>query len=83
MYFYLPLTALQATRLNSLGGTPTAEAQLSPRQLALKKLLEQLFKADKEAAAALLKPLKPDRSSEGVGKYAEEFEAAIKATVGR
>ena len=73
-HYLLPLTALQATRLNALiAKKQSPDGLLSPSQLALRK---RLRKALAQKSARLSK-LKPDRSSKGLPKYAATLEKAL------
>ena len=71
-YHYLPLTALQATRVNAaLAAKKSPDEFLSPSQVALRKRIEA------GADQAKLKALVPDRSPKGIGAYALAVDRAF------
>jgi hypothetical protein len=78
-YHLLPLTALQATKLNAalMAGEPP-ERFLSPSQLRLHEKLTRIVRGgDKLALYGLEQSLKPDRSLEGLPRYAAEVEERL------
>ncbi|MGE3809832.1 MAG: VPGUxxT family thioredoxin-like (seleno)protein, type 2 [Gemmataceae bacterium] len=73
-YHYLPLTALQATKVNAaLASREAPDRFRSPGQLALQDRLATVVKADRKALASL----KPDRTAKGLIKYHEELERTL------
>jgi hypothetical protein len=73
-YHYLPLTALQATKLNSaIANNEDPDLWLSPTQLELKDRILSRLEADPD----LFEGVTPDRSSGGVVKYAERLELIL------
>lgn len=73
-YHYLPLTALQATRVNAaLASRQSPDRWLAPAQLALKDRLARRLEQDRKALAEL----KPDRTSAGLVKYAGELRSFL------
>jgi hypothetical protein len=77
-YHYLPLTSIQATRINSaVASRQDADRFLSPSQLALKTRIEKLLAADGNLSARMRKQLKPDRSAEGIIGYAAALDAFL------
>ena len=74
-YHYLPLTALQATKVNAAIATgEIPDRYLSPSQLILKRKVERVLAKD----AARFAHLKPDRSREGMMVYAAQLKALLK-----
>ena len=74
-YHYLPLTALQATRVNAAlatGGRP--EEFLSPGQI---ELAQKIAALSTESIGKRLSGLIPDRSVEGLPAYAHRLRAAL------
>ena len=72
---YLPLTRLQATRVNAaLAGKKKPDDLLSPDQRRQADRIRELLARDPKRLAALT----PDRSPEGIAKYAGLLEAALK-----
>lgn len=70
-YSLLPLTALQATRMNAaIASRQDPDRFLSPGQKALKAKLEAVLKGSDAKRKDALKALKPDRSPEGLPRYA-------------
>ncbi len=73
-YHYLPLTQLQATRVNAaIADGQTPEAYLSPNQIALSKRIAAIQLKNPES----LKTLKPTRNAEALPTYARELEATL------
>lgn len=74
-YHFLPLTALQATKVNAalVKGEPP-ERFLSPGQVALHRRLEAILAKDKAAFYGLDERMPPDRSPGGLAGYAERVE---------
>jgi hypothetical protein len=71
---FLPLTPLQAQRLNSaLGSAGTPEEVLSPRQTQLALRIDRLFQADPRAFEGLERP----ESSAGLRAYEEQLEGRL------
>jgi hypothetical protein len=76
-YYYLPLTALQATKLNSaLASDGDAQRFLSPRQRTMHDRLAKVLDRHKSAADHL-SDLRPDRSRKGLADYLRQIEARI------
>lgn len=78
-YNLLPLTSLQATKLNAalVAGEPP-ERFLSPSQLRLHAKLKRIVESkDKLVLYGLEQSLKPDRSPEGLPRYAAEVEERV------
>ena len=76
-YHYLPLTRLQATRINAAVATrQDASRFLSPAQRKLRGRIGTLLKRDPTAVAAL-KSLKPNRSAKGVIGYSHVLDAKL------
>ena len=78
-YQLLPLTALQATKLNAalMAGEPP-ERFLSPSQLRLHEKLNRVVESkDKLVLYGLQQSLNPDRSAEGMPRYAAEVEERL------
>jgi hypothetical protein len=70
-YHYLPLTQLQATKVNAaLASGASPVKYLSPGQVAQHQRLEELLAGD----PGRIKGLKPDRTPEGIAKYAAKVE---------
>jgi hypothetical protein len=78
-YHLLPLTALQATKLNAaLAAGEPPERFLSPSQLRLHEKLNRIVRSgDKLALYGLEQSFKPDRSPEGLPRYAAEVEERL------
>jgi len=75
-YFYLPLTALQATKVNAaLADRKDPDRWLSPTQLDMKKQIASRLQQEPDA----LKTLTPDRSPVGIIRYAGQLESILKA----
>jgi len=75
-YFYLPLTALQATKANAaIAARKSPDQWLSPRQIKMKDKIAALLKKTPKA----LKTLKPDRGPIGVIRYASQLQSALEA----
>lgn len=73
-YHYLPLTALQATRVNSaIAYRESPDALLSPSQLALLKLARESLTRNKKVFAGL----SPDRTPDGLPRYAADLERRL------
>lgn len=74
-YHYLPLTTLQATKVNAaLGSGESPDGFLSPSQRALHDRL-----AKDVSLLARLKRLAPDRSPDGISAYAADLERMLDA----
>ena len=74
-YYYLPLTAAQASRANAaLAARKWPDEYLSPHQLELKKRLDTISASELKA----LKQLTPDRTPTGIVKYAEAVRAVLR-----
>ena len=79
-YHFLPLTSLQATKVNAaLSGKQGVERFLSPTQIELQRRMARLVEKDKRALYGIEQSLKPDRSPEGLPKYAAEIERRVRA----
>jgi hypothetical protein len=79
-YHFLPLTSLQATKVNAaLSAKEWPEQFLSPTQSALQRRMAKLVEKDRRALYGLEQSLKPDRSPEGLPKYAAEIEQRVRA----
>lgn len=75
-YYYLPLTQLQATRLNAaLPAGGNAGNFLSPAQRALLPKIQKRLQADPKS----LDRLQPDRTPARIGTYRKRLEAALSA----
>ena len=73
-YHSLPLTLLQATKVNAaLANRESPDAFLSPSQLSLVKVLTKRITENPKALA----DLKPDRTYEGIIKYAKALEMRL------
>ena len=73
-YHYLPLTALQATKVNvSLANKEDPSRWLSPTQKQLSERIALLL----EKQSRSLKSLTPDRSPIGIIRYAAQLQGAI------
>jgi hypothetical protein len=74
-YHFLPLTALQATKVNAalVKGEPP-DRFLSPGQAALHRRLEAIEAKDKSAFYGLEEKMPPDRTPGGLAGYAERIE---------
>ena len=73
-YFYLPLTALQATKVNAaLAGSRSPDVWLSPTQMQLKERIALRLREQPDA----LKTLTPDRSPAGIIRYAGQLQSAL------
>ena len=74
-YHLLPLTAMQATRVNSLlASRESPDALLSPTQLAQHKVIAERLARNPKAFAEL----RPDRTPEGIARYASVLEARLR-----
>jgi hypothetical protein len=74
VYHYLPLTRLQATKVNALlAAEKRPDAVLSPGQLKRVQQISQKLKADPKA----LRDLRPDRSPKGINAYARELDRVL------
>jgi hypothetical protein len=70
-YYFLPLTAIQATKVNYLlANKKLPDELLSPSQLEMKKKIESM---NPEQLKKMATALKPGRSESGIGKYASEI----------
>jgi hypothetical protein len=73
-YYYLPLTALQATKVNAAIASQTdPDRYLSPGQLAMKAKIERAI-ANRDRRLA---DTEPDRSEEGITRYAEHLAGLV------
>ena len=73
-YYYLPLTALQASRCNAaLAAKKWPDEFLSPKQLDLKKRLELLTPEQWK----IVRTATPDRTNNGIAKYGQAIEKAL------
>ena len=77
-YHYLPLTRLQAARVNAaLRADESPDRFLSPGQVALKDRMRRLAERDWRALDALEGKLDVDRSPEGLPTYAKSVDRAV------
>jgi Thioredoxin-like len=74
-YHYLPLTQLQATKVNAaLAAGESPDRFLSPGQLAMHKRMEELLPRDTKKLAGL----KPDRAPTGIVAYTAKVDEATR-----
>jgi hypothetical protein len=79
-YFFLPLTAMQATKVNAaLGAGNNPDSFLSPMQLGLKSRLAAAI-AEAGGTPNWLGELQPDRSPTGLPDYLRSLEASLAVT---
>ena len=76
-YYYLPLTALQATKANArIADNASPDELLSPRQLALKTRLAAAIKSNPKLEASL-RELELTREPQELGAYAASLEKLL------
>jgi hypothetical protein len=77
-YHLLPLTGLQATKVNAalVRGEPP-ERYLSPGQAALQRRMAKRVEKERAALYGLEQSLQPDRSPDGLPAYAAEIERRV------
>jgi hypothetical protein len=76
-YFFLPLTAMQATKVNAaLGAGDNPDVLLSPMQIRLKARLAAAI-ANAGRTPDWLGELRPDRSESGLADYLRSLESSL------
>src|SRR5205807_6301707 len=76
-YYYLPLTAAQATKVNAtLASADEPERFLSHRQKRMQQRIAKLLSRHRSAADRLA-DLRPDRSPTGLPVYVQEIETRL------